>query len=376
MPELRLPGVSAAAAVCLLLCCLLTAGAEAFAGEPADDAAMCAACHATPGIQVNYPNGETRSAYIDPVAYSESVHSGNLQCTACHQGVESWPHLDAGMVREGPRDVAALLRSQAACGECHPDEYQAYLGSRHAQALSEGDADAAVCSDCHGAHDIQPANSDQTGLALGPAMHSCAKCHEEQYTAYSESVHGRQLLAKSDVNMPVCVDCHGYHNMARATTAEFRRQSPYLCATCHADEQMMGEYGISTAVFNTYVADFHGASSQLFGTAHAAAPAQATCHDCHGTHNIAATQDPSGQVMRQNVQRTCQECHTDASARFQDAWLGHSEPSPTQAPLVYWIRQIYIVLIVVSIGALIVHILLDLLRFVRDHARGGSQSHA
>lgn len=376
MPKDRLIGVGTALVVCLVVMGWFAGGAQASPGEPSADSTMCANCHVTPGLQVQYPNGEVRSAYVDPAISQGSVHGGRVQCTACHPDIQSWPHLEPGTVAEGPRDVATLVRSGAVCGECHPDEYQAYLGSRHAQALAEGKSDSAVCSDCHGNHDIQPANSEKTGLALGPAMESCGKCHEQEYDQYRVSVHGRAIATNGDVNAPVCVDCHGVHDIGLANSADFRRESPYLCATCHADKQMMGEYGISTDVFNTYVADFHGTSSQLFGTLRGAAPQQATCYDCHGTHNIAAPEDPTSQVISQNVQKTCQECHQDAGATFPAAWLGHSVPSPTQAPLVYWIRQIYIVLIVVSIGGLIVHILLDLLRFTRDHLQRGGQRHA
>ena len=64
--------------------------------------------------------------------------------------------------------------------------------------------------------------------------------------------------------MPTCIDCHGVHNIEDPRTAAFRLQSPEMCAKCHADRALMAKYGISTDVFNTYVADFHGTTVAIF----------------------------------------------------------------------------------------------------------------
>ena len=354
----------------VLACLLLGAGmwldsVEASGGVDGGSA-VCSTCHATPGLEIRDSNGETRSATVDPDRFKNSVHGGMLQCTACHQEVTAWPHLSPGTFFESPRDVGKLLRSTATCGECHPDAYRSYLSSHHASALAGGDAESASCSDCHGAHEIQPANAVRTGLALTPAVESCADCHEDEYAEYRDSIHGRALLSKEDVNVPACVDCHGFHSMGSATGAEFRSQSPALCATCHADEQMMAKYQLSSDVFNTYAEDFHGASAQLIGTASGAAPEQATCYDCHGTHNIRSVTDPESRVVSQNILATCQECHADAGERFPVAWLGHSEPSPSSSAPVYWTNRFFTILTVGVMVGLIGHILLDVLRSLLD----------
>ena len=51
----------------------------------------------------------------------------------------------------------------------------------------------------------------------------------------------------------------------------------------------MQKYGISTEVFNTYVADFHGTTVTLFERQHPDQPTnKAVCTDCHGVHDIQA----------------------------------------------------------------------------------------
>ena len=88
--------------------------------------------------------------------------------------------------------------------------------------------------------------------------------------------------------MPVCTDCHGSHTPGgphhHGLPSEVARN---LCGECHANAALMQKYGISTDVFNTYVADFHGTTVTLFEKQH---PDQETnkavCTDCHGVHDI------------------------------------------------------------------------------------------
>ncbi len=52
----------------------------------------------------------------------------------------------------------------------------------------------------------------------------------------------------------------------------------------------MDKYGISTQVLNTYVADFHGTTVTLFEKQSPDAQTnKPVCYDCHGVHDIAAT---------------------------------------------------------------------------------------
>ena len=80
---------------------------------------------------------------------------------------------------------------------------------------------------------------------------------------------------------------------------------------------MMGKYDISTDVFNTYVADFHGTTVTIFDKQ---SPDQATnkavCYDCHGVHDIKSVSDPEATVVKENLLVTCQRCHPDAEANF------------------------------------------------------------
>lgn len=119
----------------------------------------------------------------------------------------------------------------------------------------------------------------------------------------------------------------------------------------------MQKYGISTEVFNTYVADFHGTTVTLFERQHPDQPTnKAVCTDCHGVHNILEVTNANAQVVKENLLHTCQRCHPDATANFPDSWVGHFAPSPTTQPLVYYINLFYKILIPAVIGSMLLFV--------------------
>jgi hypothetical protein len=342
-----------------------TAGPPEQSGAPGTTMQECVICHAghvsNVNLQMPFPSGEVKSVQVDPAAFLNSVHGEVLQCQACHQDVGGYPHRDRRFINENIRDVGFLIRQYGVCGDCHEEAYTHYLGSVHAQALANGNPEAAVCSDCHGSHDIETANAEADGgLALRPAVYSCSKCHQEEFAEYQASVHGRPLLEQGDPNAPACVDCHGVHQIVSPTTTDFRRQSPYLCATCHADQSLMREYGLSTQIMDSYVADFHGTTAHLFTYEEGKELNQAVCNDCHGVHDIRSVIDPDSSIIRENLLATCQKCHEDATVNFPDAWTGHYQPTPYENAPVYWIRTIYNVIFTVGMAGLIGHIVLDM----------------
>ncbi len=129
----------------------------------------------------------------------------------------------------------------------------------------------------------------------------------------------------------------------------------------------MGKYGISTDVFDTYVADFHGTTVQLFEKQ---SPDQETnkavCYDCHGVHNILPASDENSQVIRENLLVTCQQCHPDANTNFPDAWTSHFKPSLQHNTLVYLVDLFYAIVIPITIGFFTLLIGSDIYRTSRE----------
>jgi len=326
----------------------------------------CLACHASPGQSVTLPSGELLKVSVDAGAFDQSVHGREgLVCLDCHPGNGEFPH--PAVTAQTRREY--VLQRYTACAECHADKYEATLDSVHQRALAGGNLEAAVCTDCHGAHDV-------TSIADGPRSaipQTCERCHSAIFNAYRESVHGAALMDESNPDVPTCIDCHGVHDVQGPSTEAFHLFSPTICARCHADPELMARYGLSTAILETYVSDFHGTTVLLFEKL---APDQETnkpvCIDCHSVHDIQRVDDPNSTVIQENLLVTCRRCHPDATANFPAAWLGHYPPDPQHAPLVFYVNVFYWVFIPVVIGGMLVFVVADVIRRILNRRRGAS----
>ncbi len=319
------------------------------------DNTTCLGCHSIPGLGVELSSGEILPLTIDPQAYNASVHGAAGQtCVSCHTNISGYPH---PKVTAGDRRSFQLERYQQ-CQNCHAEQYRESLDSNHARALAAGNRNAAICTDCHGAHDVSKADTPRQKIST-----TCEQCHSTIYAEYAESVHGAALLQTSNPDVATCTDCHGSHTQEDPTTAAFRLKSPNVCGDCHANVALMQKYGISTHVFDTYVADFHGTTVTLFEKQHPDQPTnKAVCTDCHGVHDIKQVSDQNATVVKENLLVTCQRCHPDATANFPDSWVGHFAPDRDNYPLVYYVNLFYKILIPTVIGGMVAFVGLDYLR--------------
>lgn len=330
---------------------------------------VCLDCHGKPGVEMTLENGESWELYVDPEAHASSVHGeSGYACVQCHRTVGNYPHPPFTAIDE--RD--ATLQLNTACQYCHTHQAELNLDGVHAAAQAEGKREAAVCVDCHDSHSVQRIYDPTTGKILPEARlwipQTCAQCHSAIYEKYHDSVHGSALTDEENPDVPTCIDCHGVHNITDPTTAEFRLNSPDICAKCHTDPAIMDKYGISTDVMDTYVADFHGTTQVLF---HQKTPDQQfnkpVCYDCHGIHDIARSDDPEkGLLVRENLLKRCQVCHPDATVNFPNAWLSHYIPSAEKYPVVYYVDLFYKFLIPTVVGGMGLLVVLDISKRVRD----------
>ena len=320
--------------------------------------ASCLTCHSDPQLEMAFPNGEVLSLFLDIEDFQHSVHGTRLACTDCHQRNITVPHQPP---KVQSRRQLALVEYEV-CKRCHFENYTRTLDSMHFDAMAEGKDDAPICTDCHGAHSVIRITESRAEIA-----NTCSKCHDDIFDDYQESVHGSALAEEDNPDVPVCITCHGVHNIPSARTASFRQASVDLCAGCHADEQLMKKYDISPDVFKTYLDDFHGKTVGFYQEDTSEVwPDVAVCTDCHGVHDMKKVEDPESSVIKENLVTTCQKCHEDATPNFSSAWLSHYVPAPDRAPLVYFIRQYYRFLIPAMVFGLALNIVLDLWRLARN----------
>lgn len=325
------------------------------------DNATCLACHSNPDLSMNLPSGEPLSLFVDSQVFEDSVHGKlNVQCVQCHVDIKGYPHPPANY--KDRRDVT--LQNYTTCRQCHEENFRKTLDSIHTRALAAGDRNAAVCTDCHTAHAVTNPSTPRTRIPQ-----TCAQCHSTISDDYTKSVHGTALFQDNNPDVPTCVNCHGVHTIADPTTVSFRLHSPQICADCHTNAAIMDKYGISTNVLNTYVSDFHGTTVELFAKQSPDAPTnKPVCYDCHGVHNIRATNDPESTVFSsENLLQACRRCHPDATtSSFTAAWMSHYDASPEKYPLVYYINLFYWILIPATVGGLVLYIGTDVFRKVRQ----------
>ena len=136
----------------------------------------------------------------------------------------------------------------------------------------------------------------QQGATKPPTNDDCLACHSDPTAAradgrsvavkpeaFAESIHGMGGLA--------CVDCHA----ALAKAAEFphaEKLAPAQCGTCHDK---------AVAAYDTGV---HAQARRAGGNLSAA-----MCADCHGSHDIKPSTEPTSRTHHSKLLETCGRCH-------------------------------------------------------------------
>jgi len=355
--------------------------ARRFAASP-HAAFGCAACHA--GIE-GFPHPERitppdcSTCHSDAVsAFQKSIHgrprpggaAAVATCADCHGN----PH--TLLPQSEPASTVYWSNLAATCARCHAsaalaEEFripvvrpvQAYLESAHARAVAAGKR-GAVCSDCHSSHAITPGWEPTSTVWRTNVPDTCGKCHQEILATFRESVHG-EALTRGIREAPVCTDCHGEHRIlahTEPTSPVFAANIPgQTCARCHADTRLSQKYGFPLDKVPAFEDSFHGLALR------AGRLTVANCASCHGVHDIRPSSDPRSHVHASNLPQTCGQCHPGAGTRFA---LGpvHVLSTAVASGSLYWIRIGYLWLIVVVIGLMAAHNLLDFIRKLQREA--------
>ena len=393
--------------VLVLAAVLLWGAAAPAAGQPPANE-DCQACHEDPSAA----RGDGTSVAVSGGVFAGSVHGG-LACVDCHQDLAElteWPH---------PEQLAAV-----SCATCHDDAVTQYAASIHASARrGEPDRPAAACADCHGAHDIRPSNdtASRTHHANLPA--TCGRCHGDPElirregieagnvaAAFQDSIHGRALVRSGLAVAPNCGDCHGSHDIRRASVREsrvHRLNVPSTCGTCHEGIERQYQAGIHGERLRAgdaeapTCADCHSAHSirridaagfQLdvvseCGTCHAGEIRTyrdtfhgqvtalgferiAKCADCHAAHEVLPKSHPASMVSQANLVATCSRCHEGVNGSFVQ-YDPHPNPDDYgRNPVLWWVKRFYTVLIAGCFSFFGLH---SLLWFWRSWRSGGGR---
>ena len=208
-------------ALCVLLAAAGPAAAVTFT-IPTGKVDRCLACHGKPDLGTVDVNGVQKSLTIDVDAWHSSMHS-RLDCTACHAGFQARTHTPAET--QGWYRQAKLT----ACSDCHASEFKMYDKSFHGNlVMNQGSTKAPACGDCHGSHGI----SDPTTTAFRESVPQvCGRCHGEKSATYLDTYHGKSV-ALGDISRAVCTDCHGYHEILPKSDPRSMVSSQHVVKTC------------------------------------------------------------------------------------------------------------------------------------------------
>lgn len=348
-------------------------GPQASASPIPSPSLDCQGCHA-PGKALPYLAG----SLFHTVPHSGYDHSFHAQ--ALHNGTKAAACLDCH-TKNGDRTTilpasdphSTINRGNIAetCGKCHGDKsvmqgsgisdrpFLSYRESVHAKAVAQGNTSAAVCTDCHNSHDIQPASIAQSSIAKFNIPSTCGKCHQTEAREFLESIHG-QAVIRGVSRAPVCTDCHGIHNIKmpfdQTTSLISTAVGTDSCAKCHEGVTLTQEFGIASGRVSSYKDSYHGLASQLGSSV------VANCASCHGVHNILPSSDPKSLINANNLQQTCGQCHVGAGVNFTKGKIHLnaglvSDVATHDAGAVGTriVRWIYLPLIVLTIGGMVLH---------------------
>lgn len=344
-------------AALFVLTLLLWCGTKILAAEISN--ADCLQCHEDKTLTATNKVGEVRSVYCDVSKLTASVHRTN-SCVSCH----------SDLTDKHPDDnVPAKLVD---CARCHKQELDAYVTSVHAIAAKKGGTNAPSCVNCHGNHSVLASSSPDSPLNFEHITQTCGQCHKSESADVAISVHG-QGSAHGQREAATCTDCHAEHKIEVLKASSPLDISRMVCSKCHASERINTKFRMPTDRVKTFFDSYHGLAATYGSTL------AADCSSCHGFHKILPSSDPRSTIHRDHLVQTCGKCHPGANERFALSKV-HVDIASSKAgaglgeKVNWWIRKIYLGLIIVVIGAMLAHngILMGRKVAARRHVNGAS----
>ncbi|HWQ92367.1 MAG TPA: cytochrome b/b6 domain-containing protein [Clostridia bacterium] len=302
----------------------------------------CMDCHADKDLWKTNAAGRGVLLFVDLDRLKASVHATNT-CASCHNDITT----------QHPDDE--IPAKSVACARCHEQQSETYGASVHGLSLAKGQLDSATCKDCHNTHNIMHPTAVESPLHFSRLAETCGACHDQAARDVEESVHGK-AVAKGHREAPTCTDCHSEHKIT-GLKSNSPQTSAEVCSNCHASERLNTKYRMPPDRVKTFFDSYHGLAAQYGSTL------AANCASCHGVHKILPSSDPNSSIHKDHLVDTCGKCHAGATANFVESKIHVDAASATSGDGIgektnWWVRRIYLALIVLTIGFMLIHNLL------------------
>lgn len=206
-------------------------------------ASICGGCHKNaPFIRRFNARLRTDQGELFPLSMHGKLSAAGdhnaPNCATCH-GTHDIVSVTSLRAPTHPRNVAAL------CAQCHENrelmkpygiatnQRTKWERSAHARALLGGNPLAPSCTGCHGPHSATPPRAITVGRV-------CGQCHPDQLEAFRKSPHSKAFRR---LGLSECVPCHDPHEARRSSWIVDSSES--VCNKCHAQDarprQIAGE---------------------------------------------------------------------------------------------------------------------------------------
>jgi cytochrome b subunit of formate dehydrogenase len=295
----------------------------------------CLECHGEKDLTKELAGGKTASLYVDEAKLKETVH-GKVQCAECHKDLTA----------EHPDDAKAATAVD--CAACHDKQSKSFGASVHGIAHDKGSVAAASCKDCHGNHEVFSRNSPRSKIHVSNLEKTCGECHTAEAADVAASVHGQ---AQSKGEGATCIDCHSEHKIIGLSGPAASFQTAETCSKCHASERINSRFGMPNDRVKTFFESYHGLAATGGSTM------AANCASCHGYHKVLRSSNPDSMIHPAHLMETCGKCHPGATQSFVGGKIHADEDKSNETGMVVsrWVRNIYVVLIVLTVALLGAH---------------------
>lgn len=299
-------------------------------------------------------------------AHGKSLLSKNVAAPTCADC-----HNEHSIKAVKQADELSKINQVELCLNCHVNQklpHKNYKGeevlisnykdSYHYKALKDGKLNAATCSDCHGAHEMNKFDDLNSKIYRKNIANTCGQpnCHVKQLSEYRGSIHEVSLMTKDNSDAPTCTNCHGNHQILKKTEQGNIISNPKglvnLCSSCHNSVAMVKKYDLPAGRTQTYMSSYHGLAIRGGSTV------AANCESCHGNHNIRPSTDSLSTISKKNLPETCGKCHPGAAATLLNSPIHNIKPEEV-SPWLFWVSRFYILMIVVVIGGMVAHNIID-----------------
>jgi len=315
----------------------------------------CLKCHSDNTLTKTSATGQEISIFVDAAKLAGSAHATNT-CASCH----------ADLTDKHPDDDVAA--QPVNCRKCHERQTESYGASVHGRMVKDGDESAPNCQDCHDSHEVLSPKFLASPLHVTKQAATCGACHDQEAKDFAASVHGHALAAGVR-DAPTCTDCHSEHKIESLASGSLREISRDVCSRCHASERLNTKYNLPADRVRTFFDSYHGLANSYGSTL------AANCASCHGFHKILPSTDPNSTINASHLVTTCGKCHPGANEKFSlskihvDISTAESSTSDLGSQVNWWVRKIYLILIIGTIGGMFAHNFLLFIKKVAAHLR-------